>query len=53
MAWAAADGGVDVGSAEAGLAVLLEACERAVEEVGSSVPPAELRALLIIGGAGG
>ena len=44
---------MDVGSAEAGLAVLLEACERAVEEVGSSVPPAQLRALLIIGGAGG
>jgi DNA-binding MarR family transcriptional regulator len=53
MAWPAADGEVDVGSAEAGLTVLLEACERAVEELGSSVPPAQMRALLVIGGAGG
>lgn len=56
MAWAAADsevGAVDVGSAESGLAVLLEACERAVEELGSAIPPAQMRALLIIGGAGG
>jgi DNA-binding MarR family transcriptional regulator len=53
MAWAAADGEVDVGSAEAGLAVLLEACERAVEELGSAVPPAQMRALLIIGRSGG
>jgi len=56
MAWAAADGEVgevDVGSAESGLAVLLEACERAVEELGSAIPPAQMRALLIIGGAGG
>lgn len=53
MAWAAADGEVDVGSAEAGLTVLLEACERAVEELGSAVPPAQMRALLIIGGSGG
>jgi DNA-binding MarR family transcriptional regulator len=49
----AADGEVDVGSAEAGLTVLLEACERAVEELGSAVPPAQMRALLIIGGSGG
>jgi DNA-binding MarR family transcriptional regulator len=56
MAWAAADGEVgevDVGSAESGLTVLLEACERAVEELGSAIPPAQMRALLIIGGAGG
>lgn len=33
---------------ETGLAVLLEACERAVEELGTAVPPAQLRALLII-----
>jgi DNA-binding MarR family transcriptional regulator len=39
---------LDVGSAEAGLTVLLEACERAVEEIGPTVPPAQLRALLII-----
>ena len=56
MAWAAANGEVgvvDVASAESGLAVLLEASERAVEELGSAIPPAQMRALLIIGGAGG
>jgi DNA-binding MarR family transcriptional regulator len=56
MARAAANGEVgvvDVGSAESGLSVLLEACERAVEELGSAIPPAQMRALLIIGGAGG
>jgi len=52
MAWAAADGEVDVSSAEAGLAVLLEACERSLEEMGGSVPPAQMRALLIIESAG-
>ena len=39
-------------SAEAGLAVLLEACERSLEEVGAAVPPAQMRALLIIESAG-
>ena len=56
MAWAAVDsevGDVDVGSAESGLAVLLEACERAVEGLGVAIPSAQMRALLIIGGAGG
>jgi DNA-binding MarR family transcriptional regulator len=43
---------VDVVAAERGLAVLLEACDRAVEEIGSTVPPAQLRALLIISHAG-
>jgi DNA-binding MarR family transcriptional regulator len=52
MAWAAADGEVDVSSAEAGLAVLLEACEQSLEEVGAAVPPAQMRALLIIESAG-
>jgi len=52
MAWAAADGEVDVSSAEAGLAVLLEACERSLDEMGGSVPPAQMRALLIIESAG-
>jgi DNA-binding MarR family transcriptional regulator len=52
MAWAAADGEVDVSSAEAGLTVLLEACERSLEELGAAVPPAQMRALLIIGRAG-
>jgi DNA-binding MarR family transcriptional regulator len=47
-----AGGGVDVGWAEAGLTVLLEVCERAVEGLGSSVPPAQLRALLIVDRAG-
>ena len=49
---AAGSSQVDAGSAEAGLSVLLEACERAVEEVGQAIPPAQLRALLIIGRAG-
>jgi DNA-binding MarR family transcriptional regulator len=49
----AADGQAGLGSAEAGLTVLLEACERAVEELGSAVPPAQMRALLVIGAAGG
>lgn len=43
---------VDVAAAERGLAVLLEAVDRAVEEIGSAVPPAQLRALLIIGQTG-
>jgi DNA-binding MarR family transcriptional regulator len=49
---AAADGRVDVGAAEVGLAALLEVCEKAVEEIAPAVPPAQLRALLIIGRAG-
>jgi DNA-binding MarR family transcriptional regulator len=43
---------MDVGHAEKGLAVLIEAAERAVEEFSSSVPPAQIRALLIIDRAG-
>jgi DNA-binding MarR family transcriptional regulator len=46
------NGQIDVGSAERGLHVLLEACERAIEGIGSSVPSVQLRALLIIDGAG-
>jgi DNA-binding MarR family transcriptional regulator len=38
----------DLGWAEAGLSVLLEACERAVEEIGSAVPPVQMRALLVV-----
>jgi DNA-binding MarR family transcriptional regulator len=53
---ARADGQLDVGSAEPGLAVLIEACERAMEErepsVAASVPPAQIRALLTIDQAG-
>jgi DNA-binding MarR family transcriptional regulator len=55
-AWPAAaspaDGRPGDGAAETGLALLLEACERAVEELGSAIPPAQLRALLIIDQAG-
>ena len=39
---------VNAGSAERGLTTLVEAAERAVEKISSSVPPAQLRALLII-----
>jgi DNA-binding MarR family transcriptional regulator len=43
---------LEVSSVEVGLSVLLEACERAVEGIGSSVPAVQLRALLVIDGAG-
>jgi DNA-binding MarR family transcriptional regulator len=43
---------LDGGYAEAGLAMLIEASERAMEELGPSVPPAQIRALLIIDRAG-
>jgi DNA-binding MarR family transcriptional regulator len=46
------EGPLDVGHAETGLAVLIEAAERAMEEFSSSVPPAQIRALLIIDRAG-
>jgi DNA-binding MarR family transcriptional regulator len=46
----AADSRVD--AAEVGLAALLEVCEQAVDEIAQVVPPAQLRALLIIGRAG-
>jgi DNA-binding MarR family transcriptional regulator len=52
MRRAAGSSQVDVGNAEAGLTVLLEACDRSLEEIGSAVPPAQLRALLIVGRAG-
>jgi DNA-binding MarR family transcriptional regulator len=52
MAWSAADGQLDVGSADTGLAVLIEACERAVEALGAAPPPAQMRALLAIDQAG-
>jgi DNA-binding MarR family transcriptional regulator len=44
---------LDAGSAERGLTALIEAAERAVEKISSSVPPAQLRALLIIVRVGG
>src|SRR5215472_87910 len=47
-----AAGPPDVGCAETGLALLIEASDRAVEELGLSVPPAQIRALLIIDRAG-
>ena len=46
------DGQLDVVSAETGLAVLIEACERAVEGLDPDVPPAQMRALLTIDHAG-
>jgi DNA-binding MarR family transcriptional regulator len=49
---ARADGQLDVGSAETGLAVLIEACERAVAVEEPDVPPAQIRALLAIDRAG-
>jgi DNA-binding MarR family transcriptional regulator len=52
IAWAAADGQLDLASADAGLAILIEACERAVDQLGASHPSAQLRALLIIDQAG-
>jgi DNA-binding MarR family transcriptional regulator len=51
-AGAPGEGPLDVGCAETGLALLIEASERAVEELGLSVPPAQIRALLIIDRAG-
>jgi DNA-binding MarR family transcriptional regulator len=48
----AGNGQLAAGTAERGLTALLEAAERAVEKIGSSVPPAQLRALLIIDRAG-
>src|ERR1700733_10420430 len=38
----------DLERAEAGLSALLEAWQRAIEELGAMVPPAQVRALLII-----
>jgi DNA-binding MarR family transcriptional regulator len=43
---------LEMSTAERGLAALIEVAERAVEKIGSSVPPAQLRALLIIDRAG-
>lgn len=44
---------LDAAPAERGLTALVEAAERAVERISSSVPPAQLRALLIVDRAGG
>jgi DNA-binding MarR family transcriptional regulator len=52
-AYPSGNGQWDVDAAETGLAALLEASERALEDLGSTVPPAQLRALLIIDRAGG
>lgn len=38
----------DLARAEAGLSALLEAWQRAIEDLGAMVPPAQVRALLII-----
>jgi DNA-binding MarR family transcriptional regulator len=42
----------ELARAEAGLSVLAETWQRAVEELGSVTPPAQLRALLIVDSAG-
>src|ERR1039457_979242 len=52
MTLAVDDDQLAVGSAESGLSVLLEACERAGEEIGATVPLGQLRALLVIDRAG-
>ncbi|MDX6335861.1 MAG: hypothetical protein QOG05_3201 [Streptosporangiaceae bacterium] len=41
----------DLERGEAGLAVLLEAWQRAIEELGAMLPPAQVRALLVIDAA--
>jgi DNA-binding MarR family transcriptional regulator len=41
-------GAADLERAEAGLSVLLEAWQRAIEELGAMLPPAQVRALLIV-----
>ena len=38
----------DLERAEAGLSVLIEAWQRAIEELGAMLPPAQVRALLIV-----
>ncbi len=43
----------DLEPAEAGLAVLLEAWQRVIEELGAMLPPAQVRALLVIDAADG
>jgi DNA-binding MarR family transcriptional regulator len=43
----------DLECAEAGLSVLIEAWQRAIEELGAMLPPAQVRALLAIEGADG
>jgi len=52
IALAVDDDQLALAPAESGLSVLLEACERAVEEIGATVPPVQLRALLVIDPAG-
>ncbi len=47
------DAPAEQGLTEQGLTALVEAAERAVEKISSSVPPAQLRALLIVERAGG
>src|SRR5260370_9868214 len=51
-AGAPGEGPLDMGGVETGLAMLIEASDRAVEELGLAVPPAQIRALLIIDRAG-
>jgi DNA-binding MarR family transcriptional regulator len=52
IAWASTEGQLDLGSAGTGLTVLIEASERAVEQLGVTYPSAQVRALLIVDRAG-
>ncbi len=45
-------GQIELDLAERGLGALIEACERAAEEIGAVIPQAQLRALMIIDRAG-
>lgn len=49
----AGNGQLDMSPVEAAVAVLLKTCEQAVDELGGAVPPAQLRALLVIDRAHG
>lgn len=51
-AWSSGRDQLDLGPAGNGLAVLLEASERAIEQLGVSYPSAQVRALLIVDRAG-
>ena len=52
IAWGSGPSQLDMTRVESGMTALLEACERAVETIGSAVPPVQLRALLIIDKSG-
>jgi DNA-binding MarR family transcriptional regulator len=49
----AGNGQLDMSPVEAAVVVLLKTCQQAVDELGGAVPPAQLRALLVIDRADG